>query len=134
MALLVVKEKMVQIFYYENHGKFFPIMFPQLFATLSVVFIVEHLHHFILYNQWRHCTSTIGLKFHGIPKKKSYTRTAHPACLITVLALFWFAIQKHCKPKPCKAYRELPVSQFSQGKTCFTYREPCSHCRDPVFL
>ena len=30
----------------------------------------------------------------------------------------------HCKPKPCKAYRELPVSQFSQGKTCFQYREP----------
>ena len=42
--------------------------------------------------------------------------------------------QPHCKPKPCKAYRELPVSQFSQGKTCFHYREPCSHCRDPVFI
>ena len=40
----------------------------------------------------------------------------------------------HCKPKPCKAYRELPVSQFSQGKTCFHYREPCSHCRDSVFI
>ena len=40
----------------------------------------------------------------------------------------------HCKPKPCKAYRELPVSQFSLGKTCFHYREPCSHCRDPVFI
>ena len=40
----------------------------------------------------------------------------------------------HCKPKPCKAYRELPVSQFSQGKTCFHYREPCSHCRDPAFI
>ena len=21
-----------------------------------------------------------------------------------------------------------------QGKTCFHYREPCSHCRDPVFI
>ena len=40
----------------------------------------------------------------------------------------------HCKPKPCRAYRELPVSQFSQGKTCFHYREPCFHCRDPVFI
>ena len=43
----------------------------------------------------------------------------------------------HCKPKTCKAYRELPVSQFSQGKPCFHYREPlftlqgpCFHCRD----
>ena len=33
----------------------------------------------------------------------------------------------HCKPKPCKAYRKLPVSQFSQGKTC-------SHCMDPFFI
>ena len=45
---------------------------------------------------------------------------------------FWAFL--HCKPKPCKAYRELPVSQFSQGKPCFHYREPCSHCRDPVFI
>ena len=29
----------------------------------------------------------------------------------------------HCKPKPCKAYRELPISQFSQGKTCFQHRD-----------
>ena len=29
---------------------------------------------------------------------------------------------------------ELPVSQFLQGKTCFHNREPCSHCRDPVFI
>ena len=28
--------------------------------------------------------------------------------------------QVHCKPKPCKAYRELPVSQFSQGKNFIT--------------
>ena len=40
----------------------------------------------------------------------------------------------NCKPKPCKAYRELPVRQFSQVKTCFHYKEPCSHCRDPVFI
>ena len=40
----------------------------------------------------------------------------------------------HCKPKPCKAYRELPVSQFSQGKTYFHCRDPCSHCRVPVFI
>ena len=36
----------------------------------------------------------------------------------------------HCKPKPCKAYRELPVSQFSQGKPGFHYRDfpvkPCT--------
>ena len=45
--------------------------------------------------------------------------------------------QTYCKPKPCKAYREIPVSQFSQGKTCFHYREPlfslqgpCLHYRD----
>ena len=43
-------------------------------------------------------------------------------------------MKTHCKPKPCKAYRELPVSQFSQGKTCFHYREPCSHYRDPVVI
>ena len=48
-------------------------------------------------------------------------------CLTTELKL-------HCKPKPCKAYRELPVSQLSQGKPCFHYMEPCSHCRDPVFI
>ena len=40
----------------------------------------------------------------------------------------------HCTPKPCKAYRELPVSQFSQGITCFHYRKPCSHCKDPVLI
>ena len=40
----------------------------------------------------------------------------------------------HCKPKPSKAYRELLVSQFSQEKTFFYYREPCSYCRDPVFI
>ena len=46
-------------------------------------------------------------------------------------------IQPLCKPKPCKAYMELPVRQFSQGKTCFHYREPlfslqgsCIHYRD----
>ena len=45
--------------------------------------------------------------------------------------------QVHWKPKPCKAYMELPVSQFPQGKTCFHYREllvstqgPCFHCRN----
>ena len=37
---------------------------------------------------------------------------------------FWQKFQSfqqitHCKTKPCKAYRELPVSQFSQGKNCF---------------
>ena len=41
--------------------------------------------------------------------------------------------QPHCKPKPCKAYRELPVSQFSQGKTCFHYREPLFSLQGPCF-
>ena len=48
-----------------------------------------------------------------------------------------FYYMMHCKPKPCKAHRELPVSQFSQEKHCFHYREPlfslqgpCFHCRD----
>ena len=41
--------------------------------------------------------------------------------------------QMHCKPKPCKAYRELPVSQFSQGKTCFHYREPLFSLQGPCF-
>ena len=56
--------------------------------------------------------------------------------------IFWVLLQNEvlillgvlCKPKPCKAYRELSLSQFSQGKPCFHYREPCSHCRDPVFI
>ena len=39
----------------------------------------------------------------------------------------------HCKPKPCKAYRELPVSQFSQGKTCFHYRVPLFSLQGPCF-
>ena len=33
----------------------------------------------------------------------------------------------HCKAKPCKAYRELPISQLSQGKTCY-------QCRDHVSI
>ena len=37
----------------------------------------------------------------------------------------------HCKPKPCKAYRELPVSQFSQEKNCFHYREPLFSLQGP---
>ena len=40
---------------------------------------------------------------------------------------------QHCKPKPCKTYRELPVSQFSQGKTCFHYREPLISLQGPCF-
>ena len=43
----------------------------------------------------------------------------------------------HCKPKPCKAHRELPVSQFPQENICFHYRESlfslqgsCIHYRD----
>ena len=106
-------------------------MFPQCFATLSVVFIVEHLHHFLLYNRWRHYTSTIGLKFCEIPKKS----------LTAVVALFWFALKEHCKPKPCKAYRKLPVSQFSQEKnlfsiqgTLFSLQGSCFHYREfPVY-
>ena len=36
----------------------------------------------------------------------------HSKCL----SIGSFYLKLHCKPKPCKAYRELPVSQFSQGK------------------
>ena len=39
----------------------------------------------------------------------------------------------HCKPKPCIAHRELPVSQFPQGKTCFHYREPLFSLQGPCF-
>ena len=39
----------------------------------------------------------------------------------------------HCKPKPCKAYRELPVSQFPQGKTCFHYRGTLFSLQGPCF-
>jgi hypothetical protein len=50
---------------------------------------------------------------------------------------FWFNLSMdyflHCKPKPCKAYKELPVSQFSQGKTCFHYREPLFSLQGPYF-
>ena len=53
---------------------------------------------------------------------------------ITKLFAAYIIAFHHCKPKPCKAYREFPVSQFSQGKPCFHYREPCSHCRDPVSI
>jgi hypothetical protein len=41
--------------------------------------------------------------------------------------------ETHCKPKPCKAYRELPVSQFPQRKTCFHYREPLFPLQGPCF-
>jgi hypothetical protein len=40
---------------------------------------------------------------------------------------------QHCKLKSCKAYRELPVSQFSQGETCFHYREPLFSLQGPCF-
>ena len=39
----------------------------------------------------------------------------------------------HCKPKPCIAHRELPVSQFPKGKTCFHYREPLFSLQGPCF-
>ena len=42
-------------------------------------------------------------------------------------------ISLHCKPKPCKAYRELPVSQFPQGKPCIHYREPLFSLQGPCF-
>ena len=37
----------------------------------------------------------------------------------------------HCKPKPCKAHREIPVSQFPQGKTFFHYRAPLISFQGP---
>ena len=53
----------------------------------------------------------------------------HSKCL----SIGSFYLKLHCKPKPCKAYRELPVSQFSQGKTCFHYREPLFSLQGPCF-
>ena len=47
--------------------------------------------------------------------------------------LYEKVIKPHCKPKPCKAYRELPVSQFSQGNPCFHYREPLFSLQGPCF-
>ena len=35
---------------------------------------------------------------------------------------------------PCNENMVFPVKFFSQGKTCFHYKEPCTHCRDPVFI
>jgi hypothetical protein len=63
-----------------------------------------------------------------IPKGVNERNHCHVSC-------YYFCM--HCKTKPCKAYRELPVSQFSQGKTFFHYRESlfslqgsCFHCKD----
>ncbi len=39
----------------------------------------------------------------------------------------------HYKPKPCKAYRELHVSQFRQGTPCFHNREPLFSMQGPCF-
>ena len=82
------------MFFYENHRKFFPIMFPQCFATLSVVFIVEHLHHFLLNNRWRHYTSTICLKFHGIPKKNFLHPDSQSGLFDHCYCQFWFVLKK----------------------------------------
>ena len=40
----------------------------------------------------------------------------------------------HCKPKPCKAYRELSVTFFYREKPVFITGNPCSHYRVPVFI
>ncbi len=40
----------------------------------------------------------------------------------------------HCKPKPFKAYRELPVSRIPQGNPYFHYREPLFSLQVPVFI
>ena len=40
---------------------------------------------------------------------------------------------RHCKPKPCIAHREPPVSQFQQGKSCFNYRVPLFSLQGPCF-
>ena len=34
----------------------------------------------------------------------------------TITSWLWKIIYSQCRHKPCKAYRELPVSHFSQGK------------------
>ena len=39
----------------------------------------------------------------------------------------------HCKPKPCKAHRELSVSIFPHGKPFFHYREPLLSLKGPCF-
>ena len=44
-----------------------------------------------------------------------------------------YYLMEHCKPKPCKAHRELPVSQFPQGKPCFHYRGPLFSLQGPCF-
>ena len=49
--------------------------------------------------------------------------------ITTAICLFFFDSDvslfiMHWKLKPWKAYSELPVSQFSQGKTCVYYRDP----------
>ena len=71
-------------------------------------------------------------------QKKIFYKICCPNYLTTIWSnsdpLHIFQPMAHCKPKPCKAYRELPVSQFSQGKTCFRYRKPCSHCRDTASI
>ena len=52
---------------------------------------------------------------------------------ITRCSIYIILLKTHCKAKPCKAYREHPVSQFSQGKTCFHYREPLFSLQGPCF-
>ena len=38
--------------------------------------------------------------------------------------VYSFCPSINCKLKPWKAHKELPVSQFLQGKPCFHYRKP----------
>ena len=73
---------------------------------------------------------TYALSYHSYSQKSGRYIRCIPKNF-QVWTLTWI----HCKPKSCRqcrAYRELPLSQFSQGKPCFHYREPCFHCRDPL--
>ena len=70
--------------------------------------------------------------------KTDAVRKGTISVLIHYTALLWLAsflmhqsLSFTANPNPVS---QLSQGQLSQGKTCFHYREHCSHCRDPVFV
>ena len=74
-----------------------------------------------------------------------YSNCIEDVSYLDLNGIIWeLILVSHCKPKPCKAHRELPVSQFPLGITCFHYRDfpvnPCTSLlgiavrENPVFI
>jgi hypothetical protein len=99
---------------------------PRNFLKINQDQLGVHLSHQLTFHQLSGPHLTINLHWIGREpiSQKHQTYLVKLEDHLSKASTYVLGRWEHCKPKPYKAYRELPVSQFTQGKTCFHYREP----------